>query len=119
MVFKRLFISLIILSALTSDASAFTAYMLSAGLSPECWLDQLNQQLEQHRILPETAGSLRIAAADEVIQKRMMQGRLDFLFPDTVIVFKNISSICPVDCAAKQLENRDITYSSDPSPPYC
>lgn len=113
---KRLFISLIILSALTSDASAFSAYMLSTGFCPECWLNNINES----RIVPERAGgSLYISPAEEIIQSHTMQCRLVSALPDTDYASINTSVYYESKHENKQTQSPDITFCSDPSPPYC
>lgn len=114
-VLKKLFISLIILSALTSDASAFSAYMLSAGFSSECWLNHL----EDSKILPEVAGKLYIASADEIIQSRTIQYRLILVLPENAYSNCEISRYYRGEYNSLYTDSSEIAFGSDPSPPQC
>lgn len=111
---RKLFISLIILSALTSDVSAFSALAISAGLNP----DYILSQFESCSIQPDKAEVIS-TAADNFNQPVTLKYRLVSLLPENLsVVNKDPFYILPQP-DQNHFVNQYITLFSDPSPPVC
>lgn len=111
---RKLFISLIILSALTTDASAFSALALSAGLNP----DYILSQFESRSIQPDKAEMIS-ASADNLTRPVTLRYRLVSLLPEKLCAAGTDLVYTLPETNQIQFINNHITLFSDPSPPVC